>query len=168
VAILNESGKQLDNGERGEICCRGPLVTPGYYKKPEATEEARKFGWHHTGDVGMLDEHGYLYIVDRLKDMIITGGFNVFSAEVEAPILAIPEVLECAVIGVPDEKWGEAIKAIVVLRDGMEITAEEILTRTRKDLGGVKTPKSLEFWPSIPKTNVGKTDKKAIREKFTD
>ena len=100
--------------------------------------------------------------------MIITGGFNVFSAEVEAPILAIPEVLECAVIGVPDEKWGEAIKAIVVLRDGMEITAEEILTRIRKDLGGVKTPKSLEFWPSIPKTNVGKTDKKAIREKFTD
>ncbi len=168
VAILDENGESVGYGERGEICCRGPLVTPGYYKKPDATDEARKFGWHHTGDVGMLDEYGYLYIVDRLKDMIITGGFNVFSAEVEAPILAIPEVLECAVIGVPDEKWGEAIKAIVVLRDGMEITEDEILTRIRKDLGGVKTPKSLEFWPSIPKTNVGKTDKKAIRAKFTD
>ena len=167
VAILDENGEQVDNGERGEICCRGPLVTPGYYKKPEATEEARKFGWHHTGDVGMLDDDGYLYIVDRLKDMIITGGFNVFSAEVEAPILAIPEVLECAVIGVPDEKWGEAIKAIVVLRDGMNLSEEDILSRIRKNLGGVKTPKSLEFWPSIPKTNVGKTDKKAIREKFS-
>ena len=168
VAILNEKGEQVENGERGEICCRGPLVTPGYYKKPDATDEARKFGWHHTGDVGVLDEHGFLYIVDRLKDMIITGGFNVFSAEVEGPILAIPEVLECAVIGVPDEKWGEAIKAIVVLREGKSLSEDEILTRIRKDLGGVKTPKSLEIWPSIPKTNVGKTDKKAIREKFQD
>ena len=168
VAILDESGQRLGPGERGEICCRGALVTPGYYKKPEATEEARQYGWHHTGDIGMLDQHGYLYIVDRLKDMIITGGFNVFSAEVEAPILAIPEVLECAVIGVPDEKWGEAIKAIVVLRDGLNISEEDILARIRKELGGVKTPKSLEIWPAIPKTNVGKTDKKAIRTRFTD
>lgn len=166
VAILDAEGNALDCGERGEICCRGSLVTPGYYKKPEDTAQAREFGWHHTGDVGMLDENGFLYIVDRIKDMIITGGFNVFSAEVEAPILAIPEVLECAVIGVPDDKWGEAIKAVVVLRDGMNIGVEEILSRLRKNLGGVKTPKSLEIWPSIPKTNVGKTDKKAIRAHF--
>ncbi|MEM7469678.1 MAG: long-chain fatty acid--CoA ligase, partial [Pseudomonadota bacterium] len=137
-----------------------------YFEKPEATQEARTYGWHHTGDIGYLDEHNYLYIVDRKKDMIITGGFNVFAAEVEAPILALPEVLECAVIGVPDDKWGEAIKAIVVLKSGSESTEAELLEAVKDKLGGFKTPKSIEFWSEIPKTAVGKTDKKAIRRKF--
>ena len=153
-------------GERGEICCRGPLVTPGYFEKPEATEQARKFGWHHTGDVGYLDDDGYLYIVDRKKDMIITGGFNVFATEVEQPILAMAEVLECAVIGVPDDKWGEMITAVVVLKDGEALNAETVIDRCRPKLGGVKTPKAVEFWDAIPKTAVGKTDKKAIRKAF--
>jgi fatty-acyl-CoA synthase len=167
VAILDETGAEVPRGERGEICIRGPLVTPGYYKKPEDTAQARKFGWHHTGDVGTLDEYGFLYIVDRLKDMIITGGFNVFSAEVEIPILALPEVLECAVIGIPDEIWGESIMAIVVLRAGYSLTGQEIISRIREKLGGIKTPKSVEINDVIPKTNVGKTDKKALRNLYS-
>ena len=148
------------------ICCRGPLVTPGYFEKPAETLEARKFGWHHTGDVGFLDKDGYLYIVDRKKDMIISGGFNVFATEVEAPILAMLEVLECAVIGVPDEKWGESIKALVVLKPGHKVTADEIMERCRAKLGAMKAPKSVELWDTIPKTAVGKTDKKVIRAKY--
>lgn len=167
VAILDENGVEMPANVRGEICCRGPLVTPGYYKKPQDTAAMRKFGWHHTGDVGSLDEHGYLYIVDRLKDMIITGGFNVFCAEVEQPILALEEVLECAVIGLPDEKWGEAIHAVVVLREGHELTGQQIIDRIKPKLGGVKTPKSVEIRQSIPKTSVGKTDKKALRNNRT-
>ncbi|MGR8918456.1 MAG: AMP-binding protein, partial [Gammaproteobacteria bacterium] len=166
VGILDDEGVLLARGERGEICCRGPLVTPGYYERPEATAEARKFGWHHTGDVGYLDEDDYLYIVDRKKDMIITGGFNVFATEVEAPILALPEVLECAVIGVPDERWGESIKAVVVLNPGATVDGDGIVARVRDKLGGVKTPKSVEIWDAIPKTAVGKTDKKAIRARY--
>lgn len=166
VAILDEQGQALPLGERGEICCRGPLVTLGYFEKPEATAEARKFGWHHTGDIGYLDKDDYLYIVDRKKDMIITGGFNVFATEVEAPILALPEVLECAVIGVPDERWGESIKAVVVLNPGAALDADAIIAAVKPKLGGVKTPKSVEIWDSIPKTAVGKTDKKVIRARF--
>ena len=166
VAILDDSGKVLSVGERGEICCRGPLVTLGYFEKPEATAEARLYGWHHTGDVGYLDDDDYLYIVDRKKDMIITGGFNVFATEVESPILEIPGVLECAVIGVPDERWGESIKAIVVLNAGIEMSPGQIVDSCKDKLGGVKTPKSIEVWGEIPKTAVGKTDKKAIRAKF--
>ena len=166
VAILDDKGSVMGIGERGEICCRGPLVTPGYFEKPEANIEARQFGWHHTGDIGYLDQDNFLYIVDRKKDMIITGGFNVFATEVEAPILAMPEVLECAVIGVPDEKWGELIKAVVVLNSGQKIDESDVIAVCREKLGGVKTPKSVEFWDEIPKTAVGKTDKKVIRKKF--
>ncbi len=166
VAILDDDGHEVARGERGEICCRGPLVTPGYFDKPDATAEARRFGWHHTGDIGYLDADDYLYIVDRKKDMIITGGFNVFATEVEGPILALPEVLECAVIGVPDERWGESIKAVVVLNEGAGLDAAGIVERVRPKLGSVKTPKSVEIWEAIPKTPVGKTDKKAIRAKF--
>jgi len=166
IAILDEDGNLMPTGERGEICCRGPLVTPGYFERLEATEEARKFGWHHTGDVGFLDMDGYLYIVDRKKDMIITGGFNVFATEVEQPILAMSEVLECAVIGVPDEKWGEAIMAVVVLKEGVLLVESDVIERCRGKLGGMKTPKLVEFWNDIPKTAVGKTDKKAVRAKF--
>ena len=116
--------------------------------------------------LNLRPDHGYLYIVDRKKDMIITGGFNVFATEVEAPILAMLEVLECAVIGVPDEKWGESIKAIVVLKPGHQVTADEIMERCRAKLGAMKAPKSVELWDAIPKTAVGKTDKKVIRAKY--
>ena len=166
VGILDDDGHLQPTGERGEICCRGPLVTPGYFEKPEATAEARKYGWHHTGDIGYLDADNYLYIVDRKKDMIITGGFNVFAAEVEAPILALPEVLECAVVGVPDEKWGESVTAIVVLTEGCSLTEQALIDAVKGKLGSVKTPKAVEFWAEIPKTAVGKTDKKVIRKRF--
>jgi fatty-acyl-CoA synthase len=116
--------------------------------------------------VGYYDEAGYFYIVDRKKDMIISGGFNVYSAEVEAGIMALAEVHECAVIGVPDEKWGEAVKALVVLRDGQKLTEEEILAHCKAKLGGVKSPKSVEFRREIAKTAAGKIDRKELRRPY--
>jgi len=156
----------LPPGTPGEIVARGSLVSGGYYKLPEATAEIRAHGWHHTGDVGYRDEHGYFYIVDRKKDMIITGGFNVFCAEVEAAVMELPKVRECAVMGVPHEKWGEAVTAIVVLREGESLAAEEVIAHCKSRLGGVKAPKTVEFHAEIPKTPTGKTDKKALRKPF--
>ena len=145
---------------------RGPLVTHGYHNLPAATAEIRTHGWHHTGDVGYQDEHGFFYIVDRKKDMIITGGFNVFSAEVEATIMSLPEVYECAVIGVPDEKWGEAVKAMIVVRSGKSIKEDAVLAHCKGRLGGLKSPKSVEFVADIPKTAAGKIDRKALRAPY--
>jgi fatty-acyl-CoA synthase len=166
LGIMDESGKLLGPKQTGEIVAQGPLVTPGYYQMPEATAEIRTHGWHHTGDVGYYDEQGYFYIVDRKKDMIISGGFNVFSAEVEAGIMALPEVYECAVIGVPDEKWGEAVKAIISLRDGYKLTEEEVIAHCKTKLGGMKAPKSVDFRPEIAKTAVGKIDRKELRRPY--
>jgi fatty-acyl-CoA synthase len=164
LGIMDDAGALLPARQTGEIVARGSLVTPGYYKMPEATAEIRTHGWHHTGDVGYYDEAGYFYIVDRKKDMIISGGFNVYSAE--AGIMALAEVHECAVIGVPDEKWGEAVKALVVLRDGQKLTEEEILAHCKAKLGGVKSPKSVEFRREIAKTAAGKIDRKELRRPY--
>jgi fatty-acyl-CoA synthase len=166
LAIMDDDGKILPPLKTGEIVARGALVGAGYYNLPEATAEIRTHGWHHTGDVGYRDEDGFFYIVDRKKDMIITGGFNVYCAEVEACVMELPQVRECAVIGVPDEKWGEAVKAIVVLRDAQVLDEEAIVVHCKTRLGGVKSPKSVEFWREIPKTPAAKTDKKAIRKPF--
>ena len=166
VSILDKEGNTMPTGQEGEICCRGSLVTRAYYRNEDATKEARRFGWHHTGDVGYLDRDGFLYIVDRIKDMIITGGFNVYANEIEKSILTHEEILECAVIGIPDAKWGEAVKAIVVRYAGKIITKEKLILAIKESLGSVKTPKSIEFWESLPKTSVGKVDKKLIRERF--
>ena len=166
VGIMDDEGNLLPSGERGEIVVRGALVSHSYFEKPEATVEVRTFGWHHTGDVAYRDADGYIYIVDRKKDMIVTGGFNVFSAEVEATVMELPQVIECAVIGVPHEKWGEAIKAIVVRAQGASITEDEIIAYCKDRLGGVKAPKSLEFWDEIPKTANNKMDKKTIRTRY--
>jgi len=166
VAVMDDEGNLLAPGERGEIVARGSLVTPGYHNNPEATAEIRTFGWHHTGDIGYKDEHGYFYIVDRKKDMIITGGFNVYSVEVEAAVLAMTEIRECAVIGVPDDKWGEAVKAIIVLKDGESLDEVTVIAHCKDKLGSVKAPKSVEFRSDIPKTPTGKTDKKAIRSPY--
>ena len=163
VGIMDDDGNLLANNETGEIVVRGALVSHSYFKKPEATEEVRTFDWHHTGDVGYRDEHGYLFIVDRKKDMIITGGFNVFSAEVEAAITELEQVKECAVIGIPDEKWGEAVHALVVADD---IDEAAIITYTKSKLGGVKAPKAISFISEIPRTPAGKMDKKALRAKY--
>jgi len=166
LAIMDDDGRLLPPNTPGEIVARGSLVSLGYYKMPEATAAIRAHGWHHTGDVGYRDEHGYFYIVDRKKDMIITGGFNVFCAEVEAAVMELPEVRECAVIGVPHEKWGEAVTAVVVLGNGKRLTAGEILAHCKTRLGGVKAPKSVEFRDEIPRTPAGKMDKKALRKPF--
>jgi fatty-acyl-CoA synthase len=166
LAIMDDEGHLLPPNKTGEIVARGSLITPGYHNLPEATTEIRKHGWHHTGDVGYQDEHGYFYIVDRKKDMIITGGFNVFSAEVEASIMSLPEVFECAVIGVPDEKWGEAVKAIIALRSGQSLREDSVLAHCRAKLGGVKSPKTVEFVAEIPKTPAGKIDRKLLRAPY--
>ncbi|MCP5395420.1 MAG: AMP-binding protein [Sphingomonadaceae bacterium] len=160
VALLDDDGNEVPRGEAGEICARGALVTHSYFEKPEATAEVRQFGWHHTGDVGKFDEDGYLYIVDRKKDMVVTGGFNVFTAEVEAAITELPQVREAAVFGIPHEKWGEQVHAAIV---GDGISAEEVIAHTKARLGGVKAPKTVEFVDSIPRTAAGKMDKKALR-----
>jgi fatty-acyl-CoA synthase len=166
LAIMDEQGQLLPPGQPGEIVVRGSLVSPGYYEMPEATAEIRTHGWHHTGDVGYRDEDGYFYIVDRKKDMIISGGFNVYSAEVEAAIMALPQVHECAVIGVPDARWGEAVKALVALRVGQSLTAKEILDHCKAKLGGVKSPKSVDFVAEIAKTPAGKIDRKQLRKPY--
>jgi fatty-acyl-CoA synthase len=165
VAIMDDQGRVLPRRERGEIVVRGPLVTPGYYKNEAATAEASRHGWHHTGDVGYLDEDNYLYIVDRLKDMIITGGFNVYSAEVEQALLAHPAVLDCAVVGLPDDKWGERVTAVLQLHPGRRVTAQEVKAFVKDRIGSVKTPKQVEVWPDLPRSRVGKvlkTDVKTI------
>lgn len=168
LAIMDDHGQLLPPGQPGEIVARGSLVSPGYYEMPEATAEIRTHGWHHTGDVGYRDEDGFFYIVDRKKDMIISGGFNVYSAEVEAAIMALPQVDECAVIGVPHPKWGEAVKALVVLRAGQSLTEQEILDHCKIKLGGVKSPKSIDFVAEIAKTPAGKIDRKQLRKPHWD
>lgn len=165
VAILDEDGNELKRGHAGEICIQGDLVSPGYYKNPEATAEVRQFGWHHTGDVGVMDDEGFITIVDRKKDMIITGGFNVFPNEVEQVLNSHPAVQDCAVIGVPDEKWGEAVNAIVQLKAAHECSEEILIALCKRELGGVKAPKSIEFIDDLPRSSAGKVLKTELRKK---
>jgi acyl-CoA synthetase (AMP-forming)/AMP-acid ligase II len=166
VAIMNDDGHLLGPGERGEIVVRGPLVMAGYYKDPAASAEAARYGWHHTGDIGYLDGDNYLFIVDRAKDMIITGGFNVYSAEVEQALLAHPAVQDCAVIGLPDEKWGERVTAVLQLRPGHTLTQDEAKAFVKERLGSVKAPKQVEVWPDLPRSKVGKVLKPEIKSRL--
>ena len=168
VAIMDDEGNLLGAGQRGEIVARGPLVMAGYYKNPQASAEAARHGWHHTGDIGYLDEDNYLFIVDRAKDMIITGGFNVYSAEVEQVLLAHPAVQDCAVIGLPDEKWGERVTAVVQLRPGQSVTEAEVRSFVKERLGSVKAPKQVEVWPDLPRSKVGKVLKVDVKARLRD
>ena len=163
VAIVDADGNELPQGERGEIVVRGSLVMDGYYKNPEATAEATVNGWHRTGDIGYLDADNFLFIVDRAKDMIITGGFNVYSAEVEAALLSHPAVQDGAVFGLPDDKWGERVCAVVQLRAGQRAAPEAIIAHVKAAIGSVKTPKELEIWDDLPRSKVGKVLKREIR-----
>ncbi|HEY9312409.1 long-chain fatty acid--CoA ligase [Williamsia sp.] len=167
VAILDENGAAVQTGARGEVCVRGSLVMAGYYRNPEATAEASTHGWHHTGDIGYLDDDGFLYIVDRAKDMIITGGFNVYSAEVEQALMAHPAVQDCAVIGLPDEKWGERVTAVVSLRPDIEFNADELIAFVKDRVGSVKAPKQIEVWTDLPRSTIGKILKADIRSTLT-
>ena len=160
---MGRDGELLPPGERGEIVVRSPLVMAGYYKNAEATEEVSRFGWHHTGDIGYLDDSGLLFIVDRAKDMIITGGFNVYSIEVEQAILAHPAVQDCAVIGLPDEKWGERVVAVVQPHPGAEVDPAELTAFVKDRIGSVKTPKQIVVRSDLPRSKVGKVLKNEIK-----
>ncbi len=169
IALLDDANQPVKAGEAGEICVRGPLVMKGYHQLPEATEETLAGGWLHTGDIGRFDDEGFLYIVDRKKDMIVTGGFNVFPREIEDVIATHPAVAQVAVIGVPEEKWGEAVKAVVVLRAGHtgdDALAHELMEKVKLAKGSVQTPKSVDFVDAIPLSALAKPDKKALRARY--
>ena len=166
IQIVDEAGAVCAPGEAGEICLRGRTVMLGYWNNPEATAKAIVDGWLHTGDVGVLDENGYLHIQDRIKDMIISGGLNVYPAEIENTLLTHPEVDEACVVGVPDEKWGEAVRAVVVRVAGSELDANELIAYSGQHLAGYKKPKGVEFVESLPKTAYGKLDKKSVRARY--
>jgi acyl-CoA synthetase (AMP-forming)/AMP-acid ligase II len=166
VEILNDANEILPQAQTGEICVRGDLVMKGYYKAPEKTAETIVDGWLHTGDIGHIDSRGYLHITDRKKDMIISGGFNVYPSEVEQVIWSHPAVQDCAVIGVPDEKWGEAVKAVVELNAGQRASAEEIIGLCKEKLGSVKAPKTVDFVDALPRSPVGKVLKKDLRARY--
>jgi acyl-CoA synthetase (AMP-forming)/AMP-acid ligase II len=166
LAIMSEDGVLLPLHERGEIVVRGGLVMKGYYKDSEATAQSRAHGWHHTGDIGYQDDQGYLHIIDRKKDMIISGGVNIYPVEIEQVLWAHPAVRDCAVIGVPDPKWGEAVKAVVELTAGSGATAEKLRDFCRERLGPVKAPKTVEIWDVLPRSSVGKVLKREIRAKY--
>lgn len=166
IKIVNDDDVTVGPGERGEICIKGKHVMLGYWKNPELTSQVMKGGWYHTSDVGYLDEDGYLFITDRKADMIISGGENVYPAEVENVIYQHPAVFECSVVSAPNEKWGEIVQAVVVLKPGAKATEEEIIEHCKKTLAGYKCPKAVAFWDAIPKTIVGKIIKKDIKAKF--
>ncbi|MFV0298127.1 MAG: AMP-binding protein [Hyphomicrobiaceae bacterium] len=166
VIITDDNNEPLPTGQSGEICVGGDIVMKGYYKQPDKTAETIIDGWLHTGDIGHLDHDGYLHITDRKKDMIISGGFNVYPSELEQVIWGHPAVQDCAVIGVPDDKWGEAVKAVVELKPGMAVEANELIALCRERLGGVKTPKTVDFMELLPRSPNGKVLKKDIRSKY--
>jgi fatty-acyl-CoA synthase len=166
VTLLDDDLKPVPDGEPGEICVRGPLLMAGYLNKPEETEKAFEGGWLHTGDVAIRGPDGFLRIVDRKKDMIVTGGFNVYAREVEDVLVTHPAVLRAAVIGVPDPRWGEAVKAVVVTDPAVPVTAADLIALVRAEKGPVQAPKSVEFVDAIPLSPVGKPDKKALRARY--
>jgi fatty-acyl-CoA synthase len=168
VAIMDPAGALLPRGERGEIVVRGPLVMAGYYRNETATAEASAHGWHHTGDIGYLDAGNYLFIVDRAKDMIITGGFNVYSAEVEQALLQHPAVQDCAVVGLPDPKWGERVTAVIQLHAGHAADPVALTAFAKERLGSVKTPKQVEVWADLPRSRIGKVLKTEVKSRLLD
>ncbi len=166
VALLDDEGDEVPVGQSGELCVRGPLVMKGYWNKPQETDQALQGGWLHTGDVAREDKHGFLTIVDRKKDMIVSGGFNIFPREVEDVIGTHPAVAAVAVVGAPDEKWGEAVTAVIVLRKGATLNVEELIALVKERKGSHHAPKSVEIVDSIPMSPLGKPDKKAIRARY--
>jgi len=167
LSIQDDAGKILPAGEPGEVCARSGNFMIEYWNKPEATAEAFRGGWYHTGDAGYLDEDGYLFLVDRVKDMIVTGGENVYSTEVENALATHPAVLQVAVIGIPSEQWGEAVHAIVVLREGAAASEQELIDHAREWIAGYKVPKSIEFRTEpLPLSGAMKVLKKDLREPY--
>jgi acyl-CoA synthetase (AMP-forming)/AMP-acid ligase II len=166
--VVDEDDRVLAPGEVGEICIRGRNIMMGYWKNPEQTAQALRGGWLHTGDVGMIDEEGYIFLMDRKADMIITGGENVYPKETEDVLYTHPAVQECAVVSAPDEKWGERVQAVIVLKPGQSATEAELISYCKSKLAGYKCPKGLEFWKDLPKTPVGKILRREVRKHFCD
>lgn len=167
VRVVTARGEDVKPGEIGEIIARGPNVMLGYWRMPEATAAVLKDGWMHTGDLATVDEEHYIYIIDRAKDMIISGGENVYSVEVEQALYTHPVVLEAAVISIPDEKWGEAVHAVVVCKPGMQVSSEELIAHARTRIAGYKVPRSIEFrLEPLPKSGAGKILKRELREPY--
>ena len=166
VAIMSPEGKLLPTGEIGEVVARGDLLMNGYWRMPEKTAETIIDGWLHTGDRGLIDERGFLYLKDRLKDIVITGGFNVYPVDVENALSQHPAVHECLVFGLPDDKWGETVQAAVQLHPGKTADEAELISFVRNLLGPVQTPKRVHFYESLPRSNVGKLLKSAVIQKL--
>ncbi len=166
VAILDENDQQVAPGTIGEICFRGPSVMAGYWNNSAATIETLRNGWLHTGDVGCMDEDGFVYLVDRKKDMIVTGGENVYSREVEEALMAHASVADAAVIGVPDVRWGEAVLGVIVTRPGHAVNSDELISHCRGLIAGYKCPKQIEYVEQLPRLPSGKISKIALRERF--
>ncbi|HEY6747465.1 MAG TPA: AMP-binding protein [Mycobacteriales bacterium] len=164
VAVMSPEGDLLPAGERGEIVIRSSLVMRGYHRDPVATADVSRHGWHHTGDIGYLDPDNYLFIVDRAKDMVITGGFNVYSTEVEQAVMQHPAVADCAVVGLPDDKWGERVTVVVQPRSGQQVDPAELTAFVKQRIGSVKAPKQVEIWPDLPRSKVGKVLKTEIKQ----
>jgi fatty-acyl-CoA synthase len=166
VRILDEADQEVKTGEPGEICVRATHVMAEYWKRPEQTEETLKNGWLHTGDIARADERGYMFILDRKKDMIVSGGFNIFPREVEDVLSQHADVAMVAVVGVPDDKWGEAVTAVVVAREGARPDAEELINLVKARKGSAHAPKHIQFVSELPMTGVGKVDKKVLKAGF--
>ena len=168
TAIMDDSGNLLPRGQPGELVHRGPNVMMGYYKDPQATEQARKFGWHHTGDLALIDENGEVLFLDRKKDMIKSGGENVASVRIEEILLAHPAVQNAAVVGLPHPQWGEAVSAFIKLKPGVNVDEAEILEHCRKNLGGFQVPKFIKVLDQMPMTATGKLRKVELRQAFAE
>jgi long-chain acyl-CoA synthetase len=166
VRVHDPNDTELPTGQIGEVVTRSDLVMKGYWKDPEATAQTLKNGWLHTGDMGYLDDRGYLYLMDRSKDMIISGGENIYPREIEEIIIQHPAVAEVAIIGVPDREWGEAVKAIVALSPGREVSEAELLEYCQQHIASYKKPKSVDVVAELPKNNFGKIVKNELRERY--
>jgi acyl-CoA synthetase (AMP-forming)/AMP-acid ligase II len=166
VKVIREDGSTADTGEVGEIVVAGPHVMLGYWRRPEETAAALQADGMHTGDAGYLDADGYLFVVDRIKDMIISGGENIYSAEVENALCAHPAVATCAVVGVPDDKWGEIVHAVVVLQPGAEASAEDLVGFARERIAGYKVPRRVSFADALPLSGAGKVLKRVLRDEL--
>jgi long-chain acyl-CoA synthetase len=168
VRIVDDNNQDVPIGELGEIIARSKHITVEYWKKPEETKKALIDGWFHTGDIGKYDEDGYIYIVDRKKDMIVSGGENIFPREVEEVLYCHPAVLECAVFGIPDPKWVESVHAVVSLKKGASATPEELIKYCKDNIARFKAPKSIEIIPELPKGATGKILKREMKSKYWD
>ncbi len=165
VGVIDGDGNLLAPGEDGEVVIGGDLVMTGYLDMPDATKEVMTDGWLRTGDLGTLDERGFLFLKDRLRDVIISGGFNVYPSDVEAALVRHPAIYECVVFALPDEKWGEAVQAAVVLRDGAGAAADDVIAFAKRELGSVKAPKRVVFYDDLPRSGVGKVLRREVRER---